>query len=218
MKHALGRIKSHSIKEKIDEMNVNPKLILEEDDVYRHFPLKRGELSKLRERCRKAKSLEFPALIRYIIILYSDDSPLNRKPIRPLQERQVTAARMARLKEGPKGGYSRFTEAFVFRLEWEELGNVVMDYLIWQNNYIWSEIATLEQQMEENQRLRMAPVTGKTSKDSMMAFDKKHNMTKQFKEWHELYKMYLREFYGDHEEVKSHMQLAGSYGIEARAR
>ena len=159
-------------------------------------------LQAIVEFCSVKKHLKFKPVIRYLLLLYSKDSILNVKPMRPLQERQLKAAALAGFEKNSKGEFHAQVKFILFELGSEDVFNFVFAYLIYQNNYIWSEICTLEQQLAENQRIRMRPVEADKDKDIMAAMEKKSNLTKHYKDLHKNLQDSLNEFYGDHDEVK----------------
>lgn len=159
-------------------------------------------LGALIEFCSVKKHTPFKPVIRYIVILYSKDSFLNKKPMRPLTERQLKAAALAGFEKQRDGEFHPQVRFSLFELGAEEIFDFVFGYLVYQKNYVWSEICTLEAQISENQRIRMRAIESDKDKDIMAAMDKKASLTKHYKEWHKSLEDNMNEFFGDHEEVK----------------
>ncbi len=170
-------------------------------------------LKELNEYCSTKVHLSFVQTIKYIILLYSKDSFLNKKPMRPLEERQHRSAQIAEFeKTGDK--YHMQIRHALFELTSEQIFNFVFNYLVYQNDYIWSEICALEYQILENQKFRMSAT------DEMADMTKKAALTKHNKDFHLALKEYLNEFYGDHEEVRTAFDIhrTGLITIELYAR
>lgn len=110
-------------------------------------------------------------LIAYVILLYSKDSILNKKPMDPLPTRRMKAARMAGLDVSDKAVIARVFDlesiekeirdenGKYLRTEWKyPIADLITEYLIYQNHYTWSDRVSVELQMQENIRIRMAPI------------------------------------------------------------
>ena len=96
-------------------------------------------LRALNDFCSVKVHLPFIQTVKYIILLYSKDSFLNKKPMRPLEERQHKAAHIAGFpKDGDK--YHSQIRHVLFDLTSEQIFEFVFNYLIYQNDYVWSEI------------------------------------------------------------------------------
>ncbi len=133
--------------------------------------------------------------------------------MRPLEERQHRSAQIAEFeKTGDK--YHMQIRHALFELTSEQIFNFVFNYLVYQNDYIWSEICALEYQILENQKFRMSAT------DEMADMTKKAALTKHNKDFHLALKEYLNEFYGDHEEVRTAFDIhrTGLITIELYAR
>lgn len=168
------------------------------------------------------KSIDVNSLIKYTVLLYSKDSILNRKPMAQLAERRLKAARMADLDaESPK------VIDLVFSLYSPKVRDLILDYLIHQNQMLWSERCIIEAQIQENQRIRLKPIQNKAvpakprskpKKDEefeepeqeegsddkyiLEASNKKSSLTDHFTKYYELIKKYDAEIFGDHETEK----------------
>jgi len=171
-------------------------------------------LRELNEFCSTKIHLPFIQTVKYIILLYSSDSFLNKKPMRPLEERQIRAAQVAEFPKGDDGKYHSQITHTLFPLVSEQVFNFVFNYLVYQKDYVWSEICTLEHQILENQRHRMS------ISEEMKDIEKKATLTKHNKDYHAALKEYKAEFYGDHEEVRAAFDIhkTGLVTIELYAK
>ena len=136
-------------------------------------------------------------LMRYIIVLYSYDSFLNlRNPI-PLSERKQRALSFADIKQ---------TDDVVnelLLLENDLILKMIQDFLIAQNNNLWTEIVTTEQQYEEAVRLRLQPIKrGEKDKDALAAADLKKKLRIDCKEMQTDLARFYSQFYLDHDDLK----------------
>ncbi len=161
--------------------------------------------------------LDSDKVIRYIIILYSEDSPLSKKPLPPLEERKYRAADLAGFKRDKKT--DDFNENIVeqlFLLGDDEVIDMAMGYLQYLHSDLWIEINIIAQELEEYRRIRITPVNADADKDLLTAIEKKDklrvssgNMVKQLKEYTDI-------FYGDSLDLKSKSQKKRST-LESRA-
>lgn len=135
-------------------------------------------------------------LHRYLVILYCHDSFLNKKNPLPLDERKLAALKFAHLKNSQK------IETELLLLDNDLILLMVKDLLISQNNFLWIEIISLESQIEEAIRLRMAPnLKGEQSQANL-----KRQLTIDCKTWQgDLNSAYLK-FYRDHGEIKDKLR------------
>lgn len=138
-------------------------------------------------------------LVKYIVLLYSEDSTLNIRPPMPLDERQKRALDMSKLS---KIGVKK-VRRFVLELQDRRIFEFIFEYLTKQKRFTWQEIITLETQILENQKLRLRPVDEESGKDELMAFEKKGKMTLMYKEWYSTLKEFYDEFYGDNANVRA---------------
>jgi hypothetical protein len=168
-------------------------------------------------------SLDKNSVMKYVILLYSKDSVLNRKPMPPLSERRERAATLSGLDPD-----DRSVNEMVFDLLSEQIRDLILGYLIQQSQMIWTERCIVEAQIQENQKIRFKPiqnkvVTPKTRKRKaseggeedessqnsgdddayiINASNKKYDLTDHFDKYYELLKKYDSEIFADHENVK----------------
>lgn len=141
-------------------------------------------------------------LIRYIVILYSKDTFLNKRIPIPLAERKNQAAIFAGFTKDKKGEFAKQITRDLFQLRNRSILDMIFGYLKFQNHVLWLEINATEQQYEEVVRLRMEPVTSKKDKDRLSAADTKKKLREECKSMVYDLKAYYKEFWGDHDEVK----------------
>lgn len=136
-------------------------------------------------------------LVRYLVILYSYDSFLNKKNPTPLGERKKKALAFAGIEN------SEIITANLLDLENDVVLLMVQDFLIAQRNNIWTEIATTEQQYEEAIRLRLQPIKRDAVDSSQLsAASKKKALRIDCKEMIGELDILYRKFYLDHNDVK----------------
>ena len=136
-------------------------------------------------------------LLVYVVLLYSKDSFLNKKPIEDLRTRKPKAADYAGLVVTDQ------VRALVLSLGSEKVLDLIHGYLIHQNSILWTERCTLESQIEESHRIRLAPVSAEKDKDLLEAFNKKNSLTQHFSAWWSALKSYDAELFADHDDVKA---------------
>ena len=141
-------------------------------------------------------------VIKYTILIYSEDSLLNTRPPMPLEERQIRAMGLIGI-EMKDGEVPAILRTHLLNLDNRQVFEFVFEYLTKQKKFVWQEIMTLETQILENQRLRLRPVNEESGKDELMAFEKKGKMTIMYKEWYQSLKEMYDEFYGDNDNVRA---------------
>lgn len=156
--------------------------------------------------CKKAMMVEYPKLkqivshdddrqMRYIMLMYDVNSPLKRH-YPDLMKRKEFAAALA--------GYDlmkdNLTTLFNFKDEVgevnEKLLSVVMSYLRYQNNWVWTMIVSNEQAFYEYNGRVMMPVDGDRDKDILQAVTIKTQIMKAQDEIYDRLKRYYRELTG----------------------
>lgn len=169
------------------------------------------------------QSLPLDSLVSYVILLYSKDSILNKKPMLPLAQRRKAACLEVDLDPNDEN-----VKSLVFDLQSEKVRDMILEYLFSLNEYLWAERNILEIQIQENHKLRMKPIKNKTAqapkkkkkpveeefdldddderedddKYLLEASDKKSKLTDHFEKYYALLKKYDAEIFGDHDNVK----------------
>jgi hypothetical protein len=154
-----------------------------------------------------------------MVWLYSEDTILNTKPVEPLVDRKYKALDLAGFKMDQRtNDYSDRIKEELFDLLDEPFVDMVLRYLIFQKNDLWTEIVVTSEQHHEVTRLRLQPVSGKDSKQTMEAADTKKKLRLESKELLMDIKQYWDEFWEDHMDLKTKCQEKLYRSIEDRAR
>lgn len=171
------------------------------------------------------RQFDVNAIITYVVLLYSKDSILNKKPMAQLKDRRVRAATLAGLNVE-----QTTVQELLFDLLSEPVRDLIIDYLLWQNDPEWTERCIIDAQLEENRRIRLKPIQNKTTtpapkkkrkKDEeefdidgevdptqddnyiITASDKKFKLTTQAEEYSAMIKKLDLIIFLDHDQVKS---------------
>lgn len=136
-------------------------------------------------------------LIRYLVVLYSYDSFLNQKTPIPLEERKARALSFSGAEK------DKVIEDSLLRLNDDVVLKMVLDFLIAQNNTLWIEIVTTEQQYEEAIGLRLQPIKRDAGDAAQLtASSKKKALRVDCKEMQADIETFYKKFYLDHNDVK----------------
>ena len=143
-------------------------------------------------------------MIRYILLMYDQNSPL-RHHYPDLFKRKQFAADLA--------GYDLDKEDVVaiyeFRVKvedgyepYEELINLTMKYLKYQNNMVWQMIVSNEQAFSEYSRRVMMPVDGAKDKDILQAVEIKTKIMQSMDDIFQRLQKYNRELTGGDDKLE----------------
>lgn len=139
-------------------------------------------------------------LIRYVILMYDIKSPL-RHHYPELGKRKEFAASMA--------GYDLMKDdvitLFDFKINdepYEELLDMIMKYLKYQNNWVWSMIVSNEQAFYEYNRRVMMPVEGNRDKDILQAINIKTQIMVSQDEIYQRLQKYYRDLSGGDDKLE----------------
>lgn len=131
---------------------------------------------------------------RYVILMYDVNSPL-RQHYPELGKRKEFAAYMA--------GYDLMkddvTGLFDFKINdepHEELLDMIISYLKYQNNWVWSMIVSNEQAFYEYNRRVMMPVEGNRDKDILQAISIKTQIMNSQDDIYQRLQKYYRDLSG----------------------
>lgn len=131
---------------------------------------------------------------RYVILMYDVNSPL-RQHYPELGKRKEFAASMA--------GYDLMkddvTGLFDFKINdepHEELLDMIIRYLKYQNNWVWSMIVSNEQAFYEYNRRVMMPVEGNRDKDILQAISIKTQIMNSQDDIYQRLQKYYRDLSG----------------------
>lgn len=133
-------------------------------------------------------------MIRYVILMYDVNSPL-RKHYPELGKRKEFAASIA--------GYDLMRDdvvsLFDFKINdepYEDLIDMIMSYLKYQNNWVWTMIISNEQAFFEYNKRVMLPVEGNRDKDILQAINIKTQIMTSQDEIYQRLQKYYRELSG----------------------
>ena len=183
----------------LEEMLINPDEIKTVQDVEERFATYKT-FEDLLVGLELLQEIDLVKLVKYIVLLYSDDSTLNVKPPMGLEERQARASQMAGFKMYDNQPVV-IVKKYLIELESRQIFEFIFEFITKQKKFVWQEIITLETQLLENQRLRMRPVD--EEKGELAAFEKKGKLTIMYKDWYQNLKEMYNEFYGDNENVRA---------------
>ncbi len=103
-------------------------------------------------------SLDVDKVVIFVVLLYSKDSILNKKPMPQLKDRKNKAAILAGLNPEQTE-----VQELVFGLISSSVRDLIIDYVLYQNDPDWEERVVVEAQLDENVRARMKPIQNKTT-------------------------------------------------------
>jgi hypothetical protein len=140
-------------------------------------------------------------LSRYVLLMYDMNSPL-REYYPEISKRKQFAAAIA----GFDLDKDDVTALFDFKIKvddeevpYEELLNLIIKYLKYQNNYVWSMIVGNEQAFYEFNKRVMLPVDGNRDKDILQAITIKTQIMTAQDEIVQRLQKYLRQLTGEDE-------------------
>lgn len=167
-------------------------------------PLIKGKLLDKHPKLKSILKEGDDRMIRYILLMYDQHSPL-RHHYPDLFKRKQFAADLA--------GYDLDKEDVVsvyeFRIKvedgyepYEELIELIMKYLKYQNNMVWQMIVSNEQAFYEYNRRVMMPVDGAKDKDILQAVEIKTKIMAAMDDIFQRLQKYKRELTGGDEKLE----------------
>lgn len=136
--------------------------------------------------------------IRYILLMYDVNSPM-RAYYPDLEQRKTVAADMA----GFDWGVDDMEEVFEFKLKVEDaivpnddLLNMIMEFLKYQNNWVWTMIVSNSEAFYEYNRRVMMPVEGTRDKDILQAINIKTQIMSSQDDIYQRLQRYYRDLSG----------------------
>jgi len=145
--------------------------------------------------------------IVYVILLYSKDSFLNKKPVEDLQTRIAKAAKLAGLD-----GENESIQKAIFYLGNDYVRELVVEYLISQNVPNWSNRCALDAQMAENLRIRFKPIQSEKANNDIL---NKHVLTEHYRDYANEIKKLDSEIFLGHENVRDEAVIRKRTTIES---
>lgn len=179
------------------------------------------KLSRLFSWAEYSDDIPVNNLLSYLLFLYSPDSPVNKRYGIPLIERKYQALMLSgfgHLRD-KRGHWSDDVQTYLIELRNDNVIGMIVDYMKLLNFPLWTEINTLQQELEEATRLRMRPVSSIDDKATLQAAEIKGKLRRDSKEIIELLNVYNRQFYGDAhaEELKQKVHVSRT-SVESRAK
>ena len=143
-------------------------------------------------------------MLRYVILMYDMNSPL-REYYPEVSKRKQFAASIA----GYDLNKEDVTPLFDFKIKiddeevpYDYLLNLIVKYLKYQNNYVWSMIVSNEQAFYEFNKRVMLPVDGNRDKDILQAITIKTQIMTAQDEIVQRLQKYLRQLTGEDEQLE----------------
>lgn len=138
----------------------------------------------------KNKREHFNSIVLYIIFVFDKKSPFHLK-YRDIKKKKEIAAQEASLPE--KDGF----DEQVLNNENEEVLKMTVDFLTFQNDKMWTEIAVYESLFSEYAGLLFKPINESKDKDLVAATNSKAKIREEFSSVRlQLDRLYM-EFYGN---------------------
>jgi hypothetical protein len=207
MKYDVCSIPEERIEKKkkgVPTLMTNKPVEIRETTVFGRYPDLRRVEAFVEYPENSSEHLNKEKVLKYIIILYSEDSVLNKDMRQAtLEEKMYQAAEYAGFKQMSVGDYSDEIKSKLFLLTDPSILNAIHGYLEFQYSDIWSEMVIIDHELMEYRRIRMAPVTDTKDKDVIAAVEKKDKLRASCLEMIKQKEAYEKVFYGDDTNLKS---------------
>lgn len=154
-------------------------------------------------------------IVKYIILLYSDDSILNKVPVKPLDERKAIAVDMSGIPKKDGKIISDY-EKDLISLGSDKYVEMIFEYLMWQKNILWTQIVTDEEYYSQCVKGLLKRVDMDDDKKALEAINVKSKLRQESNSLRKDLEANYREFFKDHFDVQS--KVAVKRSIEDRAR
>lgn len=162
--------------------------------------------------CNKVKS-KLDKTIRYILLMYDANSPL-RLYYPDLEQRKIAAADLA----GFDWGEDDMEEILEFKIKTEggvvpneDMLVMIMNYLKYQNNWVWTMIVSNSEAFYEYNKRVMMPVEGNRDKDILQAINIKTQIMQSQDDIYQRLQRYYKDMSGGdptlEEEIKVRKRL-----------
>jgi hypothetical protein len=157
-------------------------------------------------------------VVKYVVILYSLDSFLNVKPVTVLEERKLMAADAAGFKRNKNNDFDVEIQEKLFNLRSLHVLNMIVDFLKFQNRYLWTSIVSTEQALYESTKIIMTPVSDDKDKDNVTSMKSKLQLIPLNQETKKTLDALYHEFFTDNTDVKELHDVKDKATLEKRAR
>ena len=162
-------------------------------DIFNHRSkknlLKNFPRMKLIPAFKSLKHEEADSIIAYVCYMYDMHSPL-REYYADLRVRKEEAAELAKLK-------GKINLEDLYDLKIEEVSAMVNDFLVYQNERVWSMFVSNEQTFYEYQQKLLQSVEGDKDKDILQALQIKSKLMNDMDEINTRLEGYLRRMTGE---------------------
>lgn len=136
--------------------------------------------------------------VRYMLLMYDVNSPM-RAYYPDLEQRKTAAADMV----GFDWGSEPMEEIFEFKIQQgesvapnDDLLNMIMEFLKYQNNWVWTMIVSNSEAFFEYNRRVMMPVEGTRDKDILQAINIKTQIMQSQDDIYQRLQKYYRDLSG----------------------
>ena len=140
-------------------------------------------------------------VIKYIVLLYSFDSILNKRPVIELNERKMKAADMVGFTRHKGGDFEKRTKE-LFDLDDSNYIDMVFGFLKYQNETLWKEIVATEGMVDQYIKGMMQVVDMDDDKKALEALNVKSKLRQEVRNMNQDLKDMYRQFYKDHSDVQ----------------
>jgi hypothetical protein len=160
-------------------------------------------------------------MLRYVLLMYDQKSPL-REYYPELSKRKTFAASIA----GYDVDDDSIVELFDFKVKNdegelehnEEILELIIKYLKYQNNWVWSLIISNEQAFYEFNKRVLMPVDGQKDKDILQAIDIKTKIMQSQDEISQRLKKYFKELSGGDDDLEDAIVKRKRLSPESQAK
>jgi hypothetical protein len=156
-------------------------------------------------------------IVLYIVLLYSSDSILNRKPVEGLEQRKRKAADLVEFKTLKDGKFVAKVEESLFQLGDENIIDMIFGLLRFQNDSLWMEIVATESMIDQYVKGMLKRIDIDDEKKGIDALEKKSKLRQEVRSMNKDLKIMYSDFYRDHEDLKEKTKsMVRSNSIESR--
>lgn len=170
----------------------------EGDDILDVFPALRRIPEFEKYEAHREKKNKY---IKYILLIYSKDSPLvTAHPSIPLQERkEIAALKIGYSRTKQRNTFHNDTVKDLFQLQNKSVMEMALAYLKFQDEMAWAEKVALEESMWEALRIVMTPIKMDKDNDNIKGANLKDALRKQITEMRKRLQALELEIHNDQE-------------------
>lgn len=164
-------------------------------DVFVSLPTLRQFHSFVEYNKSPTKGLPPNMVIAYVVLLYSEDSVLNKQPMPALEQRQIMAAELAGFKP-KKGKHDNVVVNGLFNLENEGIFSMAFEYLMFQKQAEWQLLIATETLRVSYLRDMMKPT------HNTKELEAKSKLKSLVKTYNDDIAEQIREIFSDHKKLE----------------